>query len=488
MGRVEANVTCDLLVIGGGPGGYAAAFRAADLGLDVVIADERAALGGVCLNVGCIPSKTYLHQAALIRDAAGAAHAGVRFGAPEIDLDALRAHKNAVVGKLTGGLGGLAKAREVRLLHGRASFTGPNTGAVGGVEVGFRHCVIAVGSAPVRLPILPDDPRVLDSTSALELPTASGRLLVIGGGIIGLELATIYATLGVTVDIVELTNTLMPGTDTDLVAVWEKANRPFLGDIMVGTKVVSAVAGPEGIRVTFAGAQAPEAPRTYDYVLGAVGRTSNGGAIDAGKAGVQIDQRGFVFADIQMRTSASHIFAIGDVVGGPMLAHKAAHQGHVAAEVIAGEQRGDAMLARAAFDARVIPTVVYTSPEIASAGLTEAEARASGTAVEVHRFPWAASGRAIANGCENGFTKLLVETATGVVVGGAIVGPGAGDIIGEIALAVEMGAEAADLALTIHPHPTLGESIGLAAELAIGVCTDLPPARDKNRGKKHVTP
>lgn len=481
------KIECDLLVIGGGPGGYSAAFRAADLGLKVVIAESRPTLGGVCLNVGCIPSKIYLHKAAIIREAVHASRAGVIFGAPKIEIDALRAHKNTVVGKLVGGLGGLAKARKVQIVNGLARFTGPTSALLttAGEETGivFKYAIVAVGSEPARLPVLPDDQRVLDSTAALELPSPPGTLLIIGGGIIGLEMATIYSALGWTVDVVELTEALMPGADRDLVAVWEAENRPHLRDIMLGTGVASAIAGKDGIRVAFEGAKAPEESRQYDHVLCAVGRRSNGATVHPEAVGVPLDERGFIPVDIQMRTAATNIFAIGDVVGGPMLAHKAVHQGHVAAEVIAGEQLGNAEMARIAFDVQVIPSVAYTTPEVAWAGLTEAEARSQNRSVEVSQFPWAASGRALANGCSSGFTKLLFDAGSGTLVGGAIVGPGAGDMIGEIALGIEMGCVREDLALTIHPHPTLGETIGLAAEVSLGTCTDLPKAKSRSHSR-----
>ncbi|CAN5404403.1 dihydrolipoyl dehydrogenase [soil metagenome] len=480
-----AKIECDLLVIGGGPGGYSAAFRAADLGLKVVIAEQRPTLGGVCLNVGCIPSKTYLHQAAVIREVAHAKTAGVSFGPPKIDLDALRDHKNTVVKKLVGGLGGLAKLRKVQVMQGTAELAGVNDAVITQADtqsdVLFRYCILAVGSAPIRLLTLPDDPRILDSSSALELPAGSGSMLIIGGGIIGLEMATIYSALGMRVDVVELSAGLMPGTDKDLVAVWQKVNAPFLGEVMLGTRLASAIAQPDGIEVSFEGKAAPADPRRYDYVLSAVGRVSNGASVGADKAGITVDERGFIQVDVQMRSNVANIFAIGDVVGAPMLAHKAVHQGHIAAEVVAGEHLDDAHLRGAAFDARVIPSVAYTCPEIAWAGVTETEARAAGLDFEIVKFPWSASGRALANGCDYGFTKLLFDKGSSVIVGGAMVGPSAGDMIGEIALAIEMGAEKADIGLTIHPHPTLGETIGLSAELSLGSCTDLPPAPISSR-------
>ncbi len=474
------NLKCDLLVIGGGPGGYSAAFRAADLGLHVVIADSESTLGGVCLNVGCIPSKTYLHQAALIREAQSQATNGVNFGPPKIDLDALRAHKNRVVGKLLNGLGSLAKVRKVEVLQGAGCLTSTTsaklTGVDGEIGIAFKYCLLAVGSRIQRLPFLPEDPRILDSTSALELPASKGSMLVIGGGIIGLEMATIYSALGMQVDIIELTDSLIPGADRDLVGVWQKANAKRLGSIVLNTSVLAVTCTKEGVNVTFAAPGQTGQTARYDYVLAATGRIPNGRCVNGEAAGVAIDERGYIPVDIQMRTNIRTIFAVGDVVGAPMLAHKAVHQAHVAAEVIAGEFFGDAVLARAAFDARVVPAVAYTDPEIAWAGLTETEAKATGIEVGCAKFPWAASGRAIANSCDGGFTKLLFDNASGVILGGALAGPNAGDMIGEIALAIEMSAEVADLALTIHPHPTLGETIGIAAEVAVGACTDIAPS------------
>jgi dihydrolipoamide dehydrogenase len=479
------NVDCDLLIIGGGPGGYSAAFRAADLGLKVIIAEERSVLGGVCLNVGCIPSKSYLHQAAIIREAELSFAHGIGFGPPVIDLDALRAHKNGIVEKLVGGLSGLAKARKVNILRGSARLTGKTTaqltGADGETGIAFKYCLLAVGSEVLRLPFLPEDPRILDSTSALELPASQGSMLIIGGGIIGLEMATIYSALGMQVDVVELTDSLMPGADRDLVATWQKANATRLGKIMLETRVTAVTCDAKGINVTFEREGMGDKPVRYDFVLAAAGRVPNGGRVNAGTIGLAVDEGGYIPVDLQMRTNVRNIFAVGDVVGAPMLAHKAVHQGHVAAEVISGEVIVDEELARVAFDARVIPSVAYTNPEIAWAGVTEAEAKAAGVAVVSAKFPWAASGRALANSCEYGFTKLLFDTASSAIVGGAMVGPNAGDMIGEIALAIEMGAEMADIALTIHPHPTLGETIGLASEVAIGSCTDLPAPR-----KRHI--
>ncbi len=479
----------DVLVLGGGPGGYSVAFRAADLGLKVVIVERYTELGGVCLNVGCIPSKALLHVASVIDEARHFADYGVSFAAPKIDLPGLRAHKQGVVRKLTTGLAGMAKARKVTVVRGFGSFidahrlqveetTGPAQDKTGKVQtIGFQRAIIAAGSQAVHLPFLPDDPRVVDSTGALALHTIPKRMLIIGGGIIGLEMGTVYSTLGARLDVVEMLDGLMAGPDRDLVKVWQKHNAKRFDNIMLKTKTVSAKATPAGIEVTFEGEGAPKEPQVYDLVLQAVGRSPNGKKIGADKAGVAVNERGFITVDAQMRTSSPHIFAIGDIVGQPMLAHKAVHEGHVAAEVVAGELKGDAALARAAFDARVIPGVAYTDPEVAWVGLTEEQAKAQGVSVKKAVFPWAASGRAIANGRDEGFTKLLFDEATHRIVGAGIVGTHAGDMIGELALAIEMGADAVDIGGTIHPHPTLGESIGLAAEVAHGSCTDLPPPR-----------
>ena len=485
----EGVLDCDLLVLGGGPGGYSAAFRAADLGLKVTLVERYAALGGVCLNVGCIPSKALLHVAAVMDEVGHLAALGVDYGgAPKVDLARLRAHKEQVIGKLTGGLGAMARMRKVQVLRGYGSFAGPHhveveeTAGPGQDQTGqrqtvrFRRCIIAAGSQALRLPFMPDDPRVVDATGALALQTVPKKMLILGGGIIGLEMGTVYSALGARLDVVEMLDGLMPGADRDLVKVWQKMNAPRFDRIMLGTKTVAAKATAQGIEVAFEGAGAP-APQTYDLVLQAVGRSPNGKKIGADKAGVAVTDRGFIGVDAQQRTNVAHIFAIGDIVGQPMLAHKAVHQGHVAAEVVAGELTGDEKWARAAFDARVIPSVAYTDPEVAWVGLTEDQARAQGVALQKGLFPWSASGRAIANGRDEGFTKLLFEQATGRIVGGGIVGSHAGDMIGEIALAIEMGADALDIGHTIHPHPTLGESIGMAAEAAHGVCTDLPPQK-----------
>ncbi|OQW89344.1 MAG: dihydrolipoyl dehydrogenase [Rhodoferax ferrireducens] len=492
-----ADLDCDLLVLGGGPGGYSAAFRAADLGLKVIMVERYAQLGGVCLNVGCIPSKALLHVAAVMDEVSHLAALGVDFGKPTVNIDQLRGHKEKVIAKLTGGLGAMAKMRKVTIVRGYGAFAGPNhveveeTSGSGQDKTGskkviaFKNAIIAAGSQAVRLPFMPNDPRVVDSTGALALKDVPKRMLILGGGIIGLEMGTVYSTLGARLDVVEMLDGLMQGADRDLVKIWQKMNAPRFDNIMLKTKTVAAEATPEGIKVTFAaaeeGVKVPE-PQTYDLVLQAVGRTPNGKKIAADKAGVAVTDRGFINVDIQMRTNISHIFAIGDVVGQPMLAHKAVHEAHVAAEVIAGELQGNKELAAAAFNARVIPSVAYTDPEVAWVGLTEDQAKAQGIKVKKGLFPWAASGRAIANGRDEGVTKLLFDDSPeahghGKILGGGMVGTHAGDMIGEVALAIEMGADAIDIGKTIHPHPTLGESIGMAAEIAHGSCTDVPPAR-----------
>ncbi len=469
----SADMECDVLVLGAGPGGYSAAFRAADLGGKVVLVERYSTLGGVCLNVGCIPSKALLHVAAVIDEAAHFATLGVTFGQPQVDLDKLRSHKSKVVGKLTGGLSSMAKMRKVTVVQGVGTFADPNHLAVatreGTKNIRFASAIIAAGSQAVKLPFLPDDPRIVDSTGALELRQLPKKMLVIGGGIIGLEMATVYSTLGARVDVVEMLDGLMPGADRDLVRVWSKHNARRFDRIMLKTKTVSAEANSNGILVGFEGEEAPAEPDYYDLVLVSVGRSPNGNKIGADRAGVAVDAHGYIAVDRQMRTNVPHIFAIGDVVGAPMLAHKAVHEAHVAAEVIAGQ--------KSHFDAQVIPSVAYTDPEIAWVGLTEDEAKKSGRKVKKGLFPWSASGRAIANGRDEGFTKLLFDEETQRIVGGGIVGTHAGDLIGEIALAIEMGADAVDIGKTIHPHPTLGESMGMAAEAAEGHCTDLPPAR-----------
>ena len=493
----SADIECDVLVLGGGPGGYSAAFRAADLGLSVVIVERYATLGGVCLNVGCIPSKALLHVAAVMDEVSHMADLGVDFGKPKLNIDQLRGHKEKVIGKLTGGLAAMAKMRKVTTVRGYGAFVGANhleveeTNGTGqdktGVKkvVAFKKAIIAAGSQAVRLPFMPEDPRVVDSTGALELKEVPKRMLILGGGIIGLEMGTVYSTLGARLDVVEMMDGLMQGADRDLVKVWQKMNAHRFDNIMLNTKTVGAKATAKGIEVTFAAAQeggtAP-APQVYDLVLQAVGRTPNGKKFAAEKAGITVTDRGFINVDIQMRTNVPHIFAIGDIVGQPMLAHKAVHEAHVAAEVIAGELLGNKELAAAAFNARVIPSVAYTDPEVAWVGLTEDQAKAQGIKVKKGLFPWTASGRAIANGRDEGVTKLLFDDSPeahghGKILGGGMVGTHAGDMIGEVALAIEMGADAIDIGKTIHPHPTLGESIGMAAEVAHGSCTDLPPSK-----------
>ena len=472
-----ADVTCEMLVLGAGPGGYSAAFRAADLGLKTVLVERWEVLGGVCLNVGCIPSKALLHTAAIMDEAKAMAAHGISFSAPEIDLAKLRTHKEKVVGKLTTGLAGMAKMRKVEVVTGTGRFLDPHhvevtlTDGSGRKTVKFDKAIIAAGSEAVKLPFIPDDPRIVDSTGALELRDIPKKMLVIGGGIIGLEMATVYSTLGTRLDCVEMLDGLMPGADRDLVKVWEKFNAKRFDNIMLKTRTVAVDAMKDGIHVTFEGDHAPDKPQVYDMVLVAVGRSPNGKLIDADKAGIAVTERGFIEVDKQLRTNVAHIFAIGDIVGQPMLAHKAVHEAHVAAEAASGH--------KASFDARQIPSVAYTDPEIAWAGLTETEAKANGVKYSKAVFPWAASGRAIANGRDEGFTKLLFDDETHRCIGGAIVGTHAGDLIGEVCLAVEMGADAVDIGKTIHPHPTLSESVGMAAELFEGVCTDLPPVKRK---------
>ena len=470
-----ADVEADLVVLGAGPGGYSAAFRAADLGMKVVLIERFATLGGVCLNVGCIPSKALLHVAAVMDEVKHFDAMGVTFAPPTLDLAKLRTHKEKVIGKLTGGLAAMAKMRKVTVVQGTGEFLDPfHIGvelAKGGKQtIKFKQAVIAAGSEAVKLPFLPkDDPRVVTSTGALELRQNPKRMLIVGGGIIGLEMGTVYSTLGARLDVVEMLDGLMQGADRDLVKVWQKMNAPRFDNIMLKTKTVGAEATKDGILVKFEG-DGKIKEQVYDLVLQAVGRVPNGKRIGADKAGVAVTDRGFITVDIQMRTNVPHIFAIGDIVGQPMLAHKAVHEAHVAAEVASGDTK-------AAFDARVIPSVAYTDPEVAWVGVTEDEAKAQGMKVKKGLFPWNASGRAIANGRDEGFTKLLFDEATHAIVGGGIVGTHAGDMIGEIALAIEMGADAVDIGKTIHPHPTLGETIGLAAEAFEGACTDLPPMK-----------
>jgi dihydrolipoamide dehydrogenase len=469
----------DVAVLGSGPGGYSAAFRAADLGRSVVLVERYASLGGVCLNVGCIPSKALLHVAEVMAAAALLEEAGVSFSAPRVDLERLRAHKDAVVGQLTGGLARMAKQRGVTVLTGLGRLVGPKRMAVetpeGAVPVSFDHAILAAGSRALRPPGFPDDPRVMDATAALALPEVPQRLLVVGGGIIGLELATVYEALGSAVTVVEMLDRLMPGPDPDLVRPLERRIRGRWAAVRLGTRVASVEARSDGLLVAFEGAQAP-APELFDRVLVAVGRRPNGDRLGAEEAGLHVDARGFVTADAQGRTNVPHLFAIGDLARPPLLAHKASHEGRTAAEVIAGLP--------AAFDTTAIPAVAYTDPEVAWVGLGEAEARERGIEVDVARFPWQASGRALGMGRSEGLTKLVVARGTGRVVGAGIVGAHAGELIAECALAIEMGADVEDLALTVHPHPTLSETVGLAAEVAAGTVTDLyAPKRRGSAGR-----
>ncbi|HEU0202326.1 MAG TPA: dihydrolipoyl dehydrogenase [Burkholderiaceae bacterium] len=478
-----ADVECEMLVLGAGPGGYSAAFRSADLGMKTVLVERYSTLGGVCLNVGCIPSKALLHVAGVADEVAVLAEHGMTFGERKVELDKLRAWKEKVVGKLTGGLSGMAKSRKVEVVRGVGRFLDPhhlevqvttgNGQQTNGEKrvVRFEKAIIAAGSQAVKLPFIPEDPRVVDSTGALELTSIPKRMLVIGGGIIGLEMATVYSTLGTQIDVVEMLDGLMTGADRDLVKIWEKKNAGRFANVMLKTKTVAADATPTGIKVSFEGEKAPPEPQSYDLVLVAVGRSPNGKKIDADKAGVIVTDRGFINVDKQMRTNQAHIFAIGDIVGQPMLAHKAVHEAHVAAEAAAGQ--------RAFFNARQIPSVAYTDPEVAWAGLTEEQCKAQGIKYGKAVFPWAASGRAIANGRDEGFTKLIFDESNHRVIGGGIVGTHAGDLIGEVCLAVEMACDPVDVGKTIHPHPTLCESIGMSAEVFEGVCTDLPPVKRK---------
>ncbi|TLZ35165.1 MAG: dihydrolipoyl dehydrogenase [Gammaproteobacteria bacterium] len=464
----EFNRSTQLLVLGAGPGGYTAAFRAADLGLKVTLVERWQELGGVCLNVGCIPSKALLHAAKVIEDAEEMGARGIAFGAPQLDLQRLRAWKSSVVAKLTGGLKVLVKQRKVDVVRGTGRFVGPNVlevmGTSGSQRIHFDQCIIAAGSEPVRLAGLPDDPRILDSTDALELPSFSGGLLVVGGGIIGLEMACVFDALGVRVSVVELTPQLMPGCDPDLVRPLERRIRSRYEQILLGTRVAGIERDPGGLRVSFTGDNAPS-PQIFGRVLVAVGRTPNGHTLGAELAGVKVSERGFIPVDRQMRTNVPHIFAIGDIAAPPLLAHKAMHEGKVASEVAAGHKR--------AFDVRTIPSVAYTDPEIAWVGLTETDARANGTAFRKGAFPWVANGRSLSLGRDEGFTKLLFDPDNHRVLGGGVVGTNAGELISEIALAVETGCDAADIGLTIHPHPTLSETVAGAAEAVEGTLTDL---------------
>lgn len=481
QGPVDAE--CEVLVLGGGPGGYSAAFRAADLGLKTILVERFSTLGGVCLNVGCIPSKALLHNAAVMDAVAGLTQHGITYGEPKIDLDALRHYKESVINKLTTGLSGMAKARKVEMIRGIGEFIDSYhlkvqlTEGSGQKQTGtqkvirFKTAIIAAGSSVVKLPFIPDDPRVVDSTGALTLPFLPKKMLIIGGGIIGLEMGTVYSTLGARLDVVEMADHLMQGADRDLVKVWLNTNKHRFDKIMLKTKTVAVEAKKDGVWVSFEGEEAPRDAERYDMVLYATGRSPNGKKIGAKNAGIQVDERGFISVDKQQRTNVSHIYAIGDIVGQPMLAHKAVHEGHVAAENAANH--------KAYFDARVIPSVAYTDPEVAWVGITEDEAKKNGIEINKGLFPWVASGRAIANGRDEGFTKLIFDANTHKIIGGAIVGTNAGDMIGEICLAIEMGADEVDIGKTIHPHPTLGESIGMAAEVAHGTCTDLPPQKKR---------
>ena len=473
QGQIDFNRSTQLLVLGSGPGGYTAAFRAADLGMQVMLVERWPTLGGVCLNVGCIPSKALLHAAKVIEDAEEMSARGIAFGAPEINLEKLRGWKGAVVKRLTGGVRMLAKQRKVEVIQGVGRLVGANVlevmGNSGSERIRFEQCIIAAGSEAIRLPGLPEDPRIMDSTDALELPEFSGGLLVIGGGIIGLEMACVYDALGSRVSVVELTPQLMPGCDPDLVRPLERRIRSRYEAILLGTRVTRVEALAEGIRVTFEGEKAP-APQVFGRVLVAVGRSPNGKGIGAEAAGVNVSDRGFIPVDKQLRTNVPHIFAVGDIAGPPMLAHKAMHEAKVAAEVAAGHRR--------AFDVRAIPSVAYTDPEVAWAGLTETDAKAQGIAVQKGTFPWAANGRSLSLGRDEGMTKLLFDPETRRLLGAGIVGTNAGELISELALAIENGCDAADIGLTVHPHPTLSETVAGAAEAVEGTLTDLYiPAR-----------
>lgn len=472
-----SEIKTQLVVLGAGPGGYSAAFRAADLGIDTVLVDARANLGGVCLNVGCIPSKALLHVAKVIKEAKHLSSHGVSFGEPTIDLDKVRDWKDSVVSQLTKGLSGMSKMRKVEFVQGLGKFTSSNTlevtGDKGTTTISFDNAIIAAGSEPVSLPFIPEDDRVIDSTGALEMKDIPGKMLVLGGGIIGLEMGTVYNALGSQIDVVEFLDQLIPAADKDIVKVYNKTIKDTF-NVMLETKVTGVEAKKDGLYVSFEGKKAPAEPVRYDKVLVAVGRKPNGKLVGADVAGVSVDERGFINVDKQMRTNVPHIFAIGDLVGQPMLAHKAVHEGHVAAEVVAGKKHF--------FDPKCIPSVAYTEPELAWVGLTEKEAKEQGINYEAASFPWAASGRAIASDATDGLTKLIFDKDTDRIIGGAMVGTNAGEMLGEIGLAIEMGADAEDIALTIHAHPTLNESIGLAAEIYEGSITDLPnPKANKKK-------
>uniref|UniRef100_UPI0036D96059 dihydrolipoyl dehydrogenase n=1 Tax=Photorhabdus sp. RM322S TaxID=3342825 RepID=UPI0036D96059 len=474
---MSTEIKTQVVVLGAGPAGYSAAFRCADLGLETVLVERYSTLGGVCLNVGCIPSKALLHVAKVIEEAKALANHGIVFGEPKTDIEKVRVWKEKVINQLTGGLAGMAKGRKVKVVNGVGKFTGANTlvveGEGGATTINFDNAIIAAGSRPIQLPFIPhDDPRVWDSTDALALTTVPGRLLVMGGGIIGLEMGTVYHALGSQIDVVEMLDQIIPAADKDVVKVFTKRiSKQF--NLMLETKVTVVEAKEEGIYVTMEGKNAPAEPQRYDAVLVAIGRVPNGKMMDAGKAGVEVDDRGFIQVDKQMRTNVPHIFAIGDIVGQPMLAHKGVHEGHVAAEVISGKKHY--------FDPKVIPSIAYTEPEVAWVGLTEKEAKEQGISYETATFPWAASGRAIASDCADGMTKLIFDKESNRIIGGAIVGTNGGELLGEIGLAIEMGCDAEDIALTIHAHPTLHESVGLAAEIFEGSITDLPNAKAKKK-------
>ncbi|MGL6020754.1 MAG: dihydrolipoyl dehydrogenase [Gibbsiella quercinecans] len=474
---MSTEIKTQVVVLGAGPAGYSAAFRCADLGLETVLVERYSTLGGVCLNVGCIPSKALLHVAKVIEEAKALAEHGIVFGEPKTDIDKVRLWKEKVINQLTGGLAGMAKGRKVKVVNGLGKFTGANTlvveGENGSTTINFDNAIIAAGSRPIKLPFIPhDDPRVWDSTDALELKTVPERLLIMGGGIIGLEMGTVYHALGSQIDVVEMFDQVIPAADKDVVKVFTKRiSKQF--NLMLETKVTAVEAKEDGIYVTMEGKKAPAEPQRYDAVLVAIGRVPNGKLLDAGKAGVEVDERGFIHVDKQLRTNVPHIFAIGDIVGQPMLAHKGVHEGHVAAEVIAGKKHY--------FDPKVIPSIAYTEPEVAWVGLTEKEAKEKGISYETAVFPWAASGRAIASDCSDGMTKLIFDKESHRVIGGAIVGANGGELLGEIGLAIEMGCDAEDIALTIHAHPTLHESVGLAAEVYEGSITDLPNPKAKKK-------
>ncbi|WGL97646.1 dihydrolipoyl dehydrogenase [Arsenophonus sp. aPb] len=474
---MSTEIKTQVVVLGAGPAGYSAAFRCADLGLETVLVERYATLGGVCLNVGCIPSKALLHVAKVIEEAKALAAHGIVFGEPKTDIDKVRLWKEKVIGQLTTGLAGMAKGRKVKVVNGLGKFTGANTLVVEGEKevttINFDNAIIAAGSRPIQLPFIPhDDPRVWDSTDALQLKKVPKRMLVMGGGIIGLEMGTVYHALGSEIDVVEMFDQVIPAADKDIVKLFTKQiSKKF--NLMLETKVTAVEAKKDGIYVTMEGKKAPAKPQRYDAVLVAIGRVPNGKLIDAGRAGVEVDERGFIHTDKQMRTNVPHIYAIGDIVGQPMLAHKGVHEGHVAAEVISGLKHY--------FDPKVIPSIAYTEPEVAWVGLTEKEAKEKGISYEVASFPWAASGRAIASDCSEGMTKLIFDKETHRVIGGAVVGVNGGELLGEIGLAIEMGCDAEDIALTIHAHPTLYESIGMAAEVFEGSITDLPNPKAKKK-------